>query len=118
MADREITEPGFWNDQRNAQKVQRKRKKIESGLELVRRVNSQEGDVAVLQEWLAGGEPVGADLKTAALALSSTQSSLISSFNWDSRGFLTEACAAKPEVYSTAPASGTTRPERQGPRPR
>ncbi len=52
--DREITEPGFWNDQRNAQKVQRRRKKIEGGLELVRRVNSQEGDVAVLQEWLAG----------------------------------------------------------------
>jgi len=66
--DGEITEPGFWNDQRNAQKVQRKRKKIEGGLELVRRVNSQEGDVAVLQEWLAGGEAVGADLKTAVLA--------------------------------------------------
>ena len=29
MVDREVTEPGFWNDQRNAQKVQRKRKKIE-----------------------------------------------------------------------------------------
>lgn len=66
--DLEITEPGFWNDQRNAQKVQRKRKKIESGLNLVRRVNSQEGDVAVLQEWLAGGEPVDADLKAAVLA--------------------------------------------------
>jgi hypothetical protein len=66
--DREVTEPGFWNDQRNAQKVQRKRKKIESSLNLVRLVNSQEGDVAVLQEWLAGGEPVDADLKAAALA--------------------------------------------------
>jgi peptide chain release factor 2 len=66
--DREVTEPGFWNDQRNAQKVQRKRKKVESSLNLVRRVNSQEGDVAVLQEWLAGGEPVDAELKAAALA--------------------------------------------------
>lgn len=65
--DREITEPGFWNDQRNAQKVQRKRKKIEGSLELVRRVNSQEGDVAVLQEWLAGGEATDAELKAAAL---------------------------------------------------
>ncbi len=65
--DLEITEPGFWNDQRNAQKVQRKRKKIEGGLNLVRRVNAQEGDVAVLQEWLAGGEPVDADLKAAVL---------------------------------------------------
>ncbi|MBX7186380.1 MAG: peptide chain release factor 2 [Vicinamibacteria bacterium] len=65
VVDREVTEPGFWNDQRNAQKVQRKRKKIEERLELVRRVTSQEGDVAVLQEWLLGGEPVEADLKTA-----------------------------------------------------
>jgi peptide chain release factor 2 len=34
----------------------------------VRRVNSQEGDVTVLQEWLAGGEKVEGDLKTAVLA--------------------------------------------------
>ncbi|HRB11571.1 MAG TPA: PCRF domain-containing protein, partial [Vicinamibacteria bacterium] len=67
MVDREVTEPGFWNDQRNAQKVQRKRKKIEERLELVRRVTSQEGDVAVLQEWLAGGEKVEAELKAAVL---------------------------------------------------
>ncbi len=67
VVDQEITEPGFWNDQRNAQKVQRKRKKIEGSLELVRRVNSQEGDVSVLQEWLAGGEKVESELKTAAL---------------------------------------------------
>ncbi|MBX7186688.1 MAG: peptide chain release factor 2 [Vicinamibacteria bacterium] len=66
--DREVTEPGFWNDQRNAQKVQRKRKKIEERLELVRRVTSQEGDVAVLQEWFLGGEPVEADLKAAVQA--------------------------------------------------
>jgi peptide chain release factor 2 len=64
--DLEITEPGFWNDQRNAQKVQRKRKKLEGDLELVRRVNTQEGDVSVLQEWLVAGEPVAADLKAAA----------------------------------------------------
>jgi peptide chain release factor 2 len=66
VVDREITEPGFWNDQRNAQKVQRKRKKLEGDIELVRRVNAQEGDVSVLQEWLAGGEPVAAELKAAA----------------------------------------------------
>ena len=66
--DREITEPGFWNDQRNAQKVQRRRKKVEGSLNLVRRVNSQEGDVAVLQEWLAGGEAVADELRAAALA--------------------------------------------------
>ncbi|MEO8499705.1 MAG: peptide chain release factor 2 [Vicinamibacteria bacterium] len=72
VVDREITEPGFWNDQRNAQKVQRKRKKIESSLDLVRRVNSQEGDVSVLQEWLAGGEPVDAELKAAALVWQKT----------------------------------------------
>ena len=67
MVDREVTDPGFWNDQRNAQKVQRKRKKIEERLELVQRVTSQEGDVAVLQEWLAGGEKVEAELKAAVL---------------------------------------------------
>ena len=70
--DLQITEPGFWNDQRNAQKVQRKRKKIEGSLDLVRRVNTQEGDIAVLQEWLAGGEPVAADLKAAVLAWQKT----------------------------------------------
>ena len=68
MVDREITEPGFWNDQRRAQKVQRKRKKLESDLTLVRLVNSQEGDVSVLQEWLQGGEKVEAELKAAVLA--------------------------------------------------
>ena len=67
MVDVEITEPGFWNDQRHAQKVQRKRKKIEDRLELVRRVNTQEGDVAVLQEWQAGGEAVDVELKAAVL---------------------------------------------------
>ena len=72
MVDREITEPGFWNDQRRAQKVQRKRKKIESNLALVRRVNSQEGDVSVLQEWLSGGEKVEAELKAAVLAWQGT----------------------------------------------
>ena len=72
MVDREITEPGFWNDQRRAQKVQRKRKKIESNLALVRRVNSQEGDVSVLQEWLSGGEKVEAELKAAVLAWQET----------------------------------------------
>lgn len=66
--DREITEPGFWNDQRRAQKVQRRRKKIEGDLELVRRVTAQEGDVAVLQEWLAAGEAVEGELKAAVLA--------------------------------------------------
>ncbi len=70
--DLQITEPGFWNDQRNAQKVQRKRKKIEGSLDLVRRVNTQEGDVAVLQEWLAAGEPVAADLKAAVTAWQKT----------------------------------------------
>ncbi|MBK5254901.1 MAG: peptide chain release factor 2 [Vicinamibacteria bacterium] len=68
VVDKQITEPGFWNDQRRAQKIQRKRKKIEGGLELVRRVNAQEGDIAVLQEWLAGGEAVEAELKAAVLA--------------------------------------------------
>ena len=68
MVDREITEPGFWNDQRRAQKVQRRRKKIEGDLELVRRVSAQEGDVAVLQEWLAAGEAIEGELKAAVLA--------------------------------------------------
>ena len=72
MVDCEITEPGFWNDQRRAQKVQRKRKKLESDLTLVRLVNSQEGDVSVLQEWLQGGEKVEAELKAAVLGWQKT----------------------------------------------
>ena len=72
VVDREVTEPGFWNDQRRAQKVQRKRKKLEADLALVRLVNSQEGDVSVLQEWLQGGEKVEAELKAAVLAWQKT----------------------------------------------
>ena len=68
MVDREITEPGFWNDQRRAQKVQRRRKKIEGDLELVRRVSAKQGGVAVLQEWLAAGEAIEGELKAAVLA--------------------------------------------------
>ena len=70
--DREITEPGFWTDQRRAQKVQRKRKKIEGSLELLGRVNSQGGVVAVLNEWLAAGEPVEGDLKAAVSSWQAT----------------------------------------------
>jgi len=52
--------------------VQRKRKKVESDLELIRRVKAQEGDVAVLEEWLEGGEAVEAELKAAVLAWEQT----------------------------------------------
>lgn len=67
-----MTSPDFWSDQVEAQKVQRRRKRVESDLDLVKRMDSQEGDAKVLAEWLEAGEPVESDLVAALNGLEAT----------------------------------------------
>jgi peptide chain release factor 2 len=64
-----MADPGFWRDQKAAQKVLQRRKRLEADLELLKRLRTQEDDAKVLVEWLAGGEDVAADLGPALLAL-------------------------------------------------
>ncbi len=63
---------GFWNDQGVAQKVLQRRKRLESDLDLLKRVRTQEDDAKVLADWLEGGEDVAADFAPALDALEST----------------------------------------------
>lgn len=67
-----MASPEFWANPAEAQKVQRRRKRLDADLELLKRINSQEGDTRVLFEWLAAGEPVLADLRAALSGLEAT----------------------------------------------
>jgi peptide chain release factor 2 len=60
-----MSAPDFWSDQATAQKVQRRRKRIEEDLVLLAALVRQEDDARVLAEWLQAGEPVEADFKAA-----------------------------------------------------
>jgi peptide chain release factor 2 len=62
----------FWKDQRAAQKLMQRRKKIEAELGLLKRLKTHEDDARVLVEWLESGEDVGKDLGEALLAFQST----------------------------------------------
>ncbi len=64
--------PDFWNDKAAAQKVLQRRKRVESDLELVKRLGTQEDDTRVLVEWLASGEDVADDLTEALAAFTQT----------------------------------------------
>ena len=64
--------PGFWNDQKAAQKLLQRRKRVEGDLELLKRLKGQEDDSQVLADWLAGGEDVAKDFATALDALAAT----------------------------------------------
>ena len=62
-----MSRPDFWKDQAAAQKVQRRRKRVEEDLELLKRLRTQEDDARVLVEWLDGRRGrVEADLKAGA----------------------------------------------------
>ncbi len=67
-----MAEPAFWGDQQAAQKVLQRRKRIETDLELLKRLRSQEDDAKVLAEWLEAGEDVLADLAAALDPLEAT----------------------------------------------
>jgi len=62
----------FWKDQSRAQKVLQRRKRVESDLDLLKRLGSQEDDTRVLVEWLDGGEDVSEDLGQALDTLEET----------------------------------------------
>ena len=62
----------FWKDQQEAQKVHRRRKRLEGDLDLLKRLRSQEDDTKVLLEWREAGEDVDKDLKPALDALGET----------------------------------------------
>jgi len=62
----------FWKDQAAAQKVLQRRKRVESDLDLLKRLGTQEDDTRVLVEWLGSGEDVEADLVAALEALEET----------------------------------------------
>ena len=67
-----MAEPAFWNDQKTAQTVLQRRKRLEGDLELLKRLRTQEDDAKVLEEWLAGGEDVSKDFAAALDALEGT----------------------------------------------
>jgi len=67
-----MAEAGFWTDQASAQKVLQRRKRLETDLDLLKRLRSQEDDAKVLADWLEGGEDVAADLGAALDTLEST----------------------------------------------
>src|SRR5574342_200595 len=67
-----MADPGFWGDQARAQKVLQRRKRLESDLALLKRLNTQQDDAPVLADWLEGGEDVAADFTAALDALEAT----------------------------------------------
>jgi peptide chain release factor 2 len=64
-----MAEAEFWRDQANAQKVQRRRKRLEEELSFLKRLRTQEEDGRVLLEWRDAGEAVDADLAAAFKSL-------------------------------------------------
>ena len=66
-----MSAPDFWKDQEAAQKVLQRRKRIETDLSLLKRLQTQEDDARVLVEWSEAGENVEAELRPALGALQS-----------------------------------------------
>ena len=62
----------FWKEPEAAQKLLQRRKRLESDLDLLKRLQGQEADTRVLVEWLEGGEDVEKDLRSALDALEQT----------------------------------------------
>ena len=67
-----MTSPDFWKDPVAAQKIQRRRKRIETDLEILGSLASREDDARVLLEWREAGEKVDADLRSGIEALRAT----------------------------------------------
>jgi peptide chain release factor 2 len=57
--------PDFWTNQAAAQKVAPKRKRLETDLEFLKKLRTQEDDAKVLLEWQEAGEDVAKDLPAA-----------------------------------------------------
>ena len=63
------SEPDFWKDQAEAQRVLQRRRRLEQDCELIQSLARQEADLAVLVEWAEAGETVDADLAAGLDAL-------------------------------------------------
>jgi peptide chain release factor 2 len=57
-----ISEPDFWKDQGEAQKLLQRRRRLEEDVALAESLRRRNDDLAVLVEWAEGGEDVTADL--------------------------------------------------------
>jgi peptide chain release factor 2 len=57
--------PGFWGDPAAAQKHLQRRKRLETDLDLLERLRSQEDDAQVLADWVEAGEDASADFASA-----------------------------------------------------
>jgi len=60
--EKRIGEPGFWNNQAEAQKVMQRRRRLEEDQALRLSLRRRADDLGVLVEWGNAGEDVGADL--------------------------------------------------------
>jgi len=61
----------FWQNQEAAQKVMQRRKRLDSDLEFLKKLRSQEDDTKVLLDWLGSGEDVAKDLEASLGTLGS-----------------------------------------------
>jgi peptide chain release factor 2 len=60
-----MTAPDFWSNQEEAQKVQKRRKRLETDIEFLKSLKTKQDDTRVLIEWLDAGEDVEKDLVTS-----------------------------------------------------
>jgi len=61
--------PDFWKDPAEAQRVLQRRRRLEEERDLIERLRTREGDLAVLVEWASEGEDVLAELASGLDAL-------------------------------------------------
>jgi peptide chain release factor 2 len=57
-----VGEPGFWNNQAEAQKIMQRRRRLEDEQTLKQSLQRRADDLGVLVEWATAGEDVGPDL--------------------------------------------------------
>jgi peptide chain release factor 2 len=57
-----VSQPDFWKDQAEAQKLLQRRRRVEDELTLAETLSRRTDDLGVLVEWAEAGEPVDADL--------------------------------------------------------
>ncbi|HVE70744.1 MAG TPA: peptide chain release factor 2 [Thermoanaerobaculia bacterium] len=69
--EREMSAPGFWDDQEKAQDVGRKRSRVEKRINASQSLESKNGDLDVLLDFQKEGESVDADLETLVRQLES-----------------------------------------------
>jgi peptide chain release factor 2 len=65
----QISQPDFWNNQAEAQKVLQRRRRLEQEVEIVEALRKREDDLSVLVEWAQQGESVERELAEGLDAL-------------------------------------------------